>query len=239
MERRFPNESDEYRRARDALLEDEKELRRRVEAVAAQRRALPPGGEIREDYAFGEWDPSVGGVRTVRLSELFEDGRDTLFLYNFMFLPGPDGPVETPCPDCTSIVDGVDGAVPHLRQHINVAVVAKAPAERLTAHAHARGWRHARLLSSRNTTFNADYRAEGPDEAQVPMAHVFVRRDGRIRHFWSSELLMVPSEPGQYPRHVDFMWPMWAILDRTPAGRGGDWMPSLTYPVPGVSRSSG
>ncbi|MDQ3973072.1 MAG: DUF899 family protein [Actinomycetota bacterium] len=226
---RFPNESDEYRRARNALLEAEKELRRQVEAVAAHRRELPLGGEVKQDYPFDEWDTSVGSVRPVRLSELFENGKDTLFLYNFMFKPGPQGPVEVPCPDCTSIIDGVDGAVPHLRQHINFGVVAKAPAERFTAHAHARGWRHARLLSSRKTTFNADYRAEGTDEEQFPVAHVFVRRDGRIHHFWSSELGMVPPEPGQYPRHVDFMWPLWGILDRTPGGRGGDWMPSLEY----------
>jgi hypothetical protein len=96
------------------------------------------------------------------------------------------------------------GAVGVDRQDQPLAVVAKAPAERFTAHAHARGWRHARLLSLRNTTFNADYRAEGTDEEQFPVAHVFVRRDGRIYHFWSSEL-MVPPEPGQYPRHVDFM----------------------------------
>lgn len=226
---RFPNEGDDYRLARNALLEAEKELRRQTEAVAARRRELPLGGEVREDYAFDEWDTSVGSVRPVRLSELFENGKDTLFVYNFMFLATSEGPADVPCPVCTSIIDGLDGAVPHLRQNINVAVVGKAPAERFTAHAHARGWRHARLLSSRNTTFNADYQAEGPDEEQFPVAHVFVRRDGRIHHFWSSELLMVPPEPGQNPRHVDFMWPMWAVLDHTPAGRAADWMPSLTY----------
>jgi predicted dithiol-disulfide oxidoreductase (DUF899 family) len=60
------------------------------------------------------------------------------------------------------------------------------------------------------------------------MATVFTRRDGTIRHFWSSELLTARLEPGQDPRHVDFMWPLWAILDRTPAGRG-DWRPALAY----------
>ena len=48
----FPSESPQYRRARNALLEQEMELRRQVERVAAQRRALPPGGEIPEDYVF-------------------------------------------------------------------------------------------------------------------------------------------------------------------------------------------
>jgi len=61
------------------------------------------------------------------------------------------------------------------------------------------------------------------------MATVFARRDGRIHHFWSSELFLVPSAPGQHPRHVDFMWPLWAVLDRTPEGRGTDWAPELDY----------
>ena len=41
----FPNETPEYRAARDALLASEIALRRQMEAVAAQLRALPPGGK--------------------------------------------------------------------------------------------------------------------------------------------------------------------------------------------------
>jgi predicted dithiol-disulfide oxidoreductase (DUF899 family) len=48
----FPNESAEYRTARNALLDAEIALRRQLEAVAAQRRSLPPGGEVPEDYVF-------------------------------------------------------------------------------------------------------------------------------------------------------------------------------------------
>ena len=48
----FPNESPEYRRARNALLTEEIELRRHIESVANLRRALPPGGVVPEDYAF-------------------------------------------------------------------------------------------------------------------------------------------------------------------------------------------
>jgi hypothetical protein len=55
------------------------------------------------------------------------------------------------------------------------------------------------------------------------MARVFVRGKGTVHHFWSSELLLAPLEPGQGPRHVDFIWPLWAIVDRTPEGRGSDW----------------
>jgi predicted dithiol-disulfide oxidoreductase (DUF899 family) len=167
-------------------------------------------------------------ARPVRLSELFEDGKDTLFLYSFMFIPGEGGPLAEGCPSCTSIIDAIDGAVPHITEQINFAVVAKAPIERFRAHAQARGWRHARLLSSANNTYNKDYIAEGPD-GQMPIATVFARRDGKIHHFWSSELFLVPPDPGQDKRHVDFMWPLWSILDLTPEGRGTDWSPKLEY----------
>jgi predicted dithiol-disulfide oxidoreductase (DUF899 family) len=222
---RFPNESDEYRTARDALLHEEMSLRRHTEAVAEQRRGLPLGGEVPTDYTFDE-----GGSRTVRLSELFEDGKDTLLLYNFMFIPGEAGlPLEGACPSCTSIIDAVDGEAPHILQRINLAVVAKAPIEQFEAHARTRGWRNVRLLSSANTTYNADYHGEG-ERGQNPIATIFVRRHGKLHHSWSSELFFAPTEPGMHPRHVDFIWPLWAVLDLTPEGRGTDWGPELSYP---------
>jgi len=113
---------------------------------------------------------------------------------------------------------------------VNFAVVTKAPVARIRAHAHARGWRHARLLSSERTTYNRDYHAEG-DGGQYAMATVFTRAGGTIRHVWSSELWVefVPPEPDQDPRHVDFIWPLWSVLDRTPEGRGTGWRPALEY----------
>ena len=78
----FPGESAEYRAARNALFAEEIELRRQVERVAAQRRELPAGGTIPEDYQFeGDGGP-------VKLSELFALGKDTLSIYSFMY--GPD-----------------------------------------------------------------------------------------------------------------------------------------------------
>ena len=227
---RFPGESDQYRRARDELLQAEIDLRRQIEAVAAQRRRLPLGGVVPRDYTFEEWDAGKNTAHPVRLSELFEKGKDTLFLYSHMFIPGKAGlPLEEGCPSCTSIIDAIDGAAPHISQPINFAVVARVPIERFRAHAQSRGWRHARLLSSASNTYNRDYRAETPDGSQHPMATVFARRDGKIHHFWSSELYLVPSDPGQDMRHVDFMWPLWSVLDRTPDGRGTDWRPELEY----------
>jgi predicted dithiol-disulfide oxidoreductase (DUF899 family) len=227
---RFPDETPEYRRARDELLRAEVALRRQIEAVAAQRRALPLGGRVSTDYEFDERDRATGAVRTVRLSELFDPGKDTLLIYSFMFNPGPTGrPLELPCPLCTSMIDGFEGGVPHLTQRINFAVATKAPIDLFAAHAHARGWRYGRLLSTAGSTYNSDYHAETSDADQRPMATVFIRRDSDIHHFWSSELLTAPGEPGEHARHVDFMWPLWAALDRTPDGRGADWMPQLAY----------
>jgi predicted dithiol-disulfide oxidoreductase (DUF899 family) len=226
---RFPGETDEFRLARDELLEAEIDLRRRGEAVAAQRRDLPLGGEVPTDYAFEESPGQGQSARTVRLSELFEDGKDTLVLYSFMFLPGATGPLDRACPACTSIIDAVDGQAPHLTQLINLAVAAKVPIEQFREHAATRGWRNVRLLSAANTTYNRDYHTETPEGSQRPIATVFIRRDGKIHHFWSSELAFAPPDASQNPRHVDFMWPLWNILDLTPDGRGSGWSPSLEY----------
>jgi predicted dithiol-disulfide oxidoreductase (DUF899 family) len=227
---RFPGETPDYRRAREELLEAEIELRRQTEAVAAQRRSLPLGGEPASDYEFEESTGDTDATRTVRLSELFEDGKDTLFLYSFMFIPGEAGlPLEGPCPACTSIIDALDGQAPHISQQINLAVSAKAPIEQFREHARSRGWSKIRLLSSANSTYNHDYHTETASGDQRPIATVFVRRGGKVHHFWSSELAFAPSDAGQNPRHVDFMWPVWSVLDHAPEGRGSGWSPSLEY----------
>ena len=83
----FPGESAEYRAARDRLLEREAELRHAMEAVAAARRELPPGGPVPEDFVFEGPGPDRSPT-PMRMSELFARGRDTLLIYSFMF--GPD-----------------------------------------------------------------------------------------------------------------------------------------------------
>jgi predicted dithiol-disulfide oxidoreductase (DUF899 family) len=226
----FPGESEAYRRARNELLAAEVALRREEQAVADLRRRLPLGGRVPTDYAFAEWDDAESTVGTTRLSELFGEHVDTVFLYSFMFNPDASGrPLQVACPMCTSMIDGLDGELAHIAENLGFVVVSRAPVERLKAHAHARGWRHMRLLSSAGTSYNRDYHAETSDADQRPMATVMVRRDGAIHHFWSSEMLAAPLDPGQGPRHVDFMWPLWAIIDRTPSGRRSDWGPQLAY----------
>jgi predicted dithiol-disulfide oxidoreductase (DUF899 family) len=228
---RFPGESDEYRRARDDLLQAEIDLRRQTEAVAAQRRELPLGGAVQTDYVFGEWDADADRPREVRLSELFGDGTDTLFLYSFMVVPSEQGiGFVGPCPSCKSIIDAIDGELPHITERISFAVAAGAPIERFRAHGLDRGWRHARLLSAEGSGYSRDYGAEDENGYQWPLATVFRRHGDRIHHHWSSELWFAGGDrAGQGPRHVDFMWPVWAVFDRTPDGRGDDWQPSLSY----------
>jgi predicted dithiol-disulfide oxidoreductase (DUF899 family) len=234
---RFPGESTEYRAARDALLRDEIDLRRRIEAVAARRRTLPLGGRPTEDYVFSEGvsDAVDGPVRPVRLSELFSPGLDTLVLYSFMY--GPE--MAKACPSCTSILDALDGEVPHLLQRLGLAVVAKSPLPRIKAHARGRGWRKLRLLSSEGNSYNHDYHGETEDGDQIPALNVFVRRGGEVRHIYCTEVMFAPSDPGQDPRHVDSIWPLWNVFDLTPEGRG-DWHPALSYhPVKGASGPTG
>lgn len=224
-ETRFPGESPEYRKARNRLLQSEVKLRRQIEAVAKQRRALPLGGAVRTDYVFDSSAPDEADFKAVRLSEVFAAGKRTLFLYNFMF-PNAEG---VPCPSCTSIIDAIDSASRHVVQRINFAVIAKAPIDEFRAHGNRRGWRNALLLSSAGNTFNRDYGAENKDGMQWPLAHVFVRRGRKIHHSWTSELWWAGADPGQEMRHVDFMWPMWHVLDTTPEGRGKTWGPELDY----------
>ena len=138
MQVTFPGESSAYRAARDRLLTQEVDLRRKMEAVAAARRALPPGGRVPRDYVF-QGAGADGVPIDVRLSELFAPDKDALVIYNFMFprdadddSPGPASGqtallplAEGPCPSCTALLDQLDGAAEHASQHLNLAVVAR------------------------------------------------------------------------------------------------------------------
>ncbi|HEX4724087.1 MAG TPA: DUF899 family protein [Pseudonocardiaceae bacterium] len=234
----YPNESAEYRVARDLLLRQEVELRRATEAVAQARRALPAGGLVPEDYVF-----QGAGPTDVRLSELFSPGNDSLVIYHYMFPrdPGDDRPGPAagesallpldagPCPSCTAVLDQLDGAVEHVAPHVDFVVVAKAPLPRLLTFAAERGWRRLRLLSCAGNSFSRDYRAENDDGTPNPMVNVFHRDGEEIRHFWGSELFYEPVEPGQDPRHIGTLEPVWNIFDLTPHGRGTDWDEQLSY----------
>jgi predicted dithiol-disulfide oxidoreductase (DUF899 family) len=216
---RFPNESEEYRRARNALLAEEIELRRHIERVAQQRRALPPGGEVLADYRFdGENGPAS-------FADLFGD-KQTLVVYSWMF--GPQRP--QPCPMCTSLLSAWDGEARDVEQRVALAVVARSPIERLVAFKEQRGWRHLRLYSDRTEQFSRDHHAIAEDGGDDAGLHVFTRRDGVIRHFWSAEMGPEMADPGEDARGAPDLMPLWIILDNTPDGRGADWYPKLEYP---------
>jgi predicted dithiol-disulfide oxidoreductase (DUF899 family) len=237
----FPGESAEYRAAREALLEREIELRRAMEAVAAARRGLPPGGVVPEDYVFQVAGPE--GPTEARMSELFAPGRESLVIYSFMFprdpgdeRPGPEGGrtanlplAEGPCPSCTALLDQLDGAAEHVGQRLNLVAVAKAPLPRILTFAEERGWRRLRLASSADNTYNRDYHAETAEGSQRPMLNVFHRDGEVIRHFWGSELFYAPTDEGQDPRHAGTIEPLWNLFDLTREGRPTDWEEQLVY----------
>ena len=204
-ELRYPNESPQYRKARDELLKEEQALVDRVKALAARRRALPLGGKLKEDYEFHR--ASKGRVgEPVRLSELFGD-KSTLLLYNFMYGPGWDNP----CLSCTSLMDGFDRTAYQVSQHAAFFGIARAPATKIHAWAKKRGWTQIGLVSGHGTTYQEDYRCQGENEdMQWPVMHVFRKVDDGIYHFWGTEL---------EGNHVDTVWPYWNLMDFTPEGR--------------------
>jgi len=214
---RHPNESAEYRRARQALLVEEIELRRHAERVAELRRQLPAGGEVPEDYVFVAEDGSE-----IKLSELFGD-HDTLVVYSYMFGPQRDAP----CPMCTSFMGGVDHKIADIRQRTAIAFTARSPIDRLIAAKRSRGWKDLPVYSDTTGDYTRAY--VSADDGDVPAYNVFTRREGTIRHFWSDEIGGEMADPGQEPRGAVEMDPLWVLLDTVPEGRGGDWHPSLSY----------
>ena len=238
---RFPGESDEYRRARDELLEAEIDLRRRIEAVAAQRRALPPGGAVPEDYCFEEVADGGGEVQLLRAVRGGQGHARHLQLHVPALVGrhaararrGETGKLplaETPCASCTSILDSLDGAAAAPRPAAQPRRRREVRSQRIRTFARERGWRNLRLLSSRNNAYNRDYHAETPEGDQIPILNVFVRDGEQLRHAWATELMFAPRDEGEDPRHVDSIWPIWNVLDMTPEGRGTERaFPQLRY----------
>jgi predicted dithiol-disulfide oxidoreductase (DUF899 family) len=214
---RIPNESAEYRRARTALLAEEIELRRHIERVAEMRRALPPGAPMK-DYRF------IGENGPVSLEGLFGD-KQSLVVYNYMY--GPQR--ERPCPMCTSLLSAWDGEAQDIMQRTALAVIARSPIERLVAFKKERGWRALKLYSDPSQEFSRDFHAVGENGEDWAGLHVFTRRDGTIRHFWSGEMDFSTADPGQDPRGAPDLMPLWTVLDTTPEGRDPKWYPKLDY----------
>ena len=212
----FPNESTEYRAARNALLAEEIELRRQIERVAAQRRGLPAGGQISQDFEL------VSETGPIRFSSLFGD-KVTLMVYSMMY--GPQR--KAPCPMCTSFLNAWNGTAINLRERVAIVVTARSPIERLIEFKKQRGFAHLPFVSDISGEYTRTY--VNPEDADVPGFSVFTRRDGTIRHFYSGEMSGEMADPGQDPRGSPDADPLWLMLDLTPEGRGTNWYPKLDY----------
>jgi predicted dithiol-disulfide oxidoreductase (DUF899 family) len=219
-----PREGAEYQAARDELLKAEMALRDQREAVAAMRRALPPGPPVR-DYVFreGPADLSRNGSTDFvdrKLSQLFSPGKDELIIYHFMY--GPDW--ELGCPMCTMWIDGYNAIAPHLAQRANLALSARADLAKVRAFAATRGWRNLRILSSGGNTFTQDFGMQKGGD-QLPGVSVFRRDgDGNVHHFYTGGAIM---GEGEY-RGLDLLSPVWHMFDLLPGGRG-DFLPKHQY----------
>ncbi len=143
----YPNDSTEYRSARMALLEEEIELRRHIERVAAQRRALPPGGEAR-DYAFNDEEGN-----TLCMADLF-GSHDTLVTYFWMY--GPER--KQACPMCTSFLGAIDIPSRDISRRVAIAVIGRSPVARQLAYARQRGWANLTFYQTVGDDFARDYR---------------------------------------------------------------------------------
>ena len=205
----------EWRTARLALLEREKELTRRSDEVARERQALP-WVPVEQDYRFATED----GERT--LADLF-GGRSQLIVQHFMFGPG----WEVGCPSCSAIADGMELQRAHLEHHdVGFVAISRAPLDELLAYRARQGWTFP-WASSHGSDFNFDFgvsqTAERPlreynfaavpeerqgADAELPGMSAFALRDGQVFHTYSA-----------YARGLDAIWGMYQWLDRAPLGR--------------------
>lgn len=214
--------SAEYIDARLEVARAERRLRDQIEEVAAARRRLPKGLLLR-DYVFREGPRDLSQdepVRETRLRDLF-GGHDTLFVYHMMFHPDDD----EACSMCSMWIDGLHGVSHHIARNTAFVVIGKAPLPKLRAWARRRGWDGLRVLSSYNTTFNADMHAERANGAQRPVVSVFVKEGDQVRHFYTLPANFLDDSQ----RGFDQLSPVWNVLDLLPGGRGA-WYPDNEYP---------
>ena len=215
----FAGESNDYRKARQALLAEEIEFRRHMTRLAEQRRALPPGPVIAKNYRFKDANGSELG-----LIDLF-GSQGSLVTYFWMF--GPQR--ERPCPMCTNWLGAVNGNAADIKQRVALKILGRSPVERQLAFAAERGWRHLDFVQTVGDNYANDLGLINADGSENPALVVFKRDGDKVRLFWASEMTKEMSDPGQDPRDAPDIAALWSILDLTPGGRGTDWYPKLSY----------
>jgi predicted dithiol-disulfide oxidoreductase (DUF899 family) len=168
-----------WQAAREELASLEADLAKRSEEVRKKRLELP-WVRVEKEYRFD----TQGGRKT--LAELF-DGRSQLLAYNAMF--GPDYTLGA-CPGCTSLVDGLDGALVHLN-HRDVTLIcfSRAPIDRLTAYKQRMGWQFS-YVSTFNTDFPFDFGLALTEEQvkQIPEVRQLVDDPPEWLRFWSKQI---------------------------------------------------
>lgn len=215
----FPGASEEYERARKALLGAEIELRRHDTAVSAQRRALPPGPVVEKDYRFID-----GNGEDVGLAGLF-GAHDTLVTYFWMY--GPERP--RPCPMCTAWLSSVNGNAVDIKQRVALKILGRSPVERQMAFAEERGWRGLDFVQIKGDDYAKDLGGLTEEGWEYPILATY-RKDGdKVRLYYLAQMPMEAADPGQDPRSPPEMAAVWNVLDLTPGGRGTDWYPKLSY----------
>lgn len=215
----FPGESEAYATARQKLLAEEIEFRRHQSRLTEQRRALPPGPEIKANYRFKQADGSEVGLR-----ELF--GRhNTLISYFWMFGPERD----RPCPMCTNWLGSVNGNAMDVEQRVALKVFGRSPVQRQRAFAAERGWRHLDFVQTVGDAYAKDQGLLNDDGSELASIVVYQRDGDKVRLFYAAEMPFEAADPGEDPRTAPDIAALWSLLDLTPEGRGKDWYPKLSY----------
>jgi predicted dithiol-disulfide oxidoreductase (DUF899 family) len=215
----FPGESRAYADARQNLLAQEIELRRHLERVSEQRRALPPGPIIEKSYRFADRNGAE-----FDLVDLFGE-HDTLVTYFWMY--GPQR--ARPCPMCTNLLGPLNGNAADINQRAALRILGRSPVERQLAFAQERGWSCLEFVQSVGDDYARDLGALTPDGQEYPALVVYQRDGAQVRLFWAAEMSGDMADPGQDPRGAPDLAPLWNILDLTPQGRDPHWYPKLSY----------
>jgi len=215
----FPGESEEYRKAREALLVEEIEFRRHMTRLTDQRRALPPGPVIEKNYRFKDANGADVG-----LLNLFGK-HDALVTYYWMF--GPQR--ERPCPMCTNWLGAVNGNAADIKQRVALKILSRSSVQRQLAFAAERGWKDLDFVQTVDDDYANDLGLIDAKGGEMPALAVFKRDGDTVRLFWASEMSEEMADPGQDPRDAPDIASLWSILDLTPGGRGEDWYPKLSY----------